>query len=118
MDLKKLRAMTFASAVALMLSACGPDPTKTAAPAETPPATVTPDYGLYDDNIDTFLGEYVRESEMFADDELEYDVEQGVVTVTGELDSQEELTALQARVRRVPGVRDLNVAGVRVDGSD
>lgn len=71
-------------------------------------------FGVADDDVDTFLDGYVREDERFADDTLNYEVNNGIVTATGQVDSQEELTALQSRIRRVPGVRDLNASGVRV----
>ena len=53
-------------------------------------------------------------NEMFADDTLDYDVNEGVGTVSGALDSQDELTALRTRIAGVPGVRDVIVTSVAV----
>jgi osmotically-inducible protein OsmY len=72
---------------------------------------------MYDDDVDGFLDDYVREDERFGDDTLDFEVNEGVVTVTGQLDDQEELDALQARIRRVPGVRDVNAERVQVGGA-
>lgn len=68
----------------------------------------------HDEDVDRFLPDYVREDEMFADDRLEYDVSNGLVTVRGTLDNEAERDALTRRIRRVPGVRDVNAAGITV----
>ena len=67
----------------------------------------------YDADVDLFLSDYVREDAAFADDDLDYDVERGVVTVRGIVDSEAERDALVRRLRRVPGVKDVNISQLR-----
>ena len=68
----------------------------------------------YDSDVDLFLPEYVREHHLLADDELEYDVANGAVTIRGSVDSDSERDQLERRVRRVPGVREVDLSGVQV----
>lgn len=122
MNLGRLKYVAVVSGLAVGLSACGAqgvDDEDDAAGVAPAPATdyaaiPTANYTMYDEDIERFLPHYVREDERFLDDSLDYDVNEGLVTVKGELPSEEEFTALQSRIRRVPGVRDLDVRGVRV----
>ena len=67
--------------------------------------TATADIGRLDNDIGSFLTEYYDDYEMFRDDNLTFDVREGVVTVTGALDSQAERSALVGWLNAVPGVQ-------------
>lgn len=71
----------------------------------------------YDADVDLFLPDYIREDAAFSDDELDYDVERGVVRVRGAVDSQTERDSLVRRLRRVPGVKDVDASQLRVGES-
>lgn len=64
--------------------------------------------------LDAFLTDYVAEDPRFADDPLDYDIVKGVVTIRGTVDSEAERDALAARVRRVPGIRDVDVTKLTI----
>ena len=123
MTLGHCKHLAIAATLAVGLAACAEE-----TPYEKEPVPVTAgtagiannevfDWNTYDRDMQSFLGDYNREHEMFADDTLEYEVRQGTVNVTGDLDSQQELTELQTRIRRIPGVRNVNVGNVRVGGA-
>jgi hypothetical protein len=69
---------------------------------------------FYDGNIHDFLPDYIDQNPMFMDDELEFWVKDGKVSARGSVDSEQERTELERHVRRVPAVRDVDVAGVSV----
>ena len=50
--------------------------------------------GSYDSDIDRLLAEHYRDNEMFEDDTFDFDVSNGVVTITGEVDNPVERDAL------------------------
>ena len=113
--------------LALAVAACGPDVDdrvgENDAPYRTPVAgdtSGTPGAGTgagtanYDTDIDGFLTDYIREDEMFADNDLDYDVSNGQVTVRGTVDSEAERNALDTRIDRVPGVQGVDVANVDI----
>jgi osmotically-inducible protein OsmY len=53
-----------------------------------------------------------RRSSIFGDDDLRYEVKEGSVRVHGTVDNQAEREELERRIRRVPGVRDVDMSGV------
>lgn len=69
--------------------------------------TPTTGYADLDRDIDSFLDGYIEMDERFSDNQLNFDVENGVVTVRGTVDSMEERDALLDRLRDVPGVRNV-----------
>ena len=69
----------------------------------------------YDDSdLNNFLPDYVREHSVFADDDLQYQVAEGRVRVSGTVSNEAERQELERRIRRVPGVREVDLTGVRV----
>ncbi|RPJ81205.1 MAG: BON domain-containing protein [Acidobacteria bacterium] len=68
----------------------------------------TTGYADLDNDIDSFLDGYIEMDERFSDNNLNFDVENGVVKVTGSVDSPEEREMLLERLRDVPGVRNVN----------
>ena len=91
-----------------MVTACGPAP---AEQAVVPPTDVVrvagSDDGVFDREISPFLAEYYHDLEAFRDDRVTFEVSDGVVTVTGTVDSVEERDQLVAWVNAVPGVREV-----------
>lgn len=65
-----------------------------------------------DEGLHNFLPEYIRENSIFGDDDLRYEVKEGRVRVHGTVDNQAEREELERRIRRVPGVRDVDMSGV------
>ena len=113
---RDLKYFALAFALAVGVSACGAadGPYENREVAGTTGAAGAGHPGTYDNDIDTFLGEYIREDTMFGDNELDFDVREGLVRVTGDVDNEAERTALQNRIRRVPGVREVDLQGVRM----
>lgn len=68
----------------------------------------TTGYADLDRDIDSFLDGYIEMDERFSDNNLNFDVENGVVKVSGSVDSPEEREMLLERLRDVPGVRNVN----------
>jgi hypothetical protein len=68
----------------------------------------------YDGDVHDFLPDYIDEHPMFTDNELDYWVKEGRVSARGALDTEEERGELERRIRRVPGVRDVDVTGIAV----
>ena len=69
-------------------------------------------YGAYDAEITPFLERHYRDYDEFADDNLAFDVREGIVSVRGEVDSIAERDRLVSWVDEVPGVREVNATGL------
>jgi osmotically-inducible protein OsmY len=68
----------------------------------------------HDEDLHEFLPDYVDDDELFTDNQLDYNVENGVVRVRGDVDNDAERERLIERVRRVPGVREVNADAVTI----
>lgn len=109
-----LMAVLLAGGLALV-GACaderesGMEPLGTETPAAGTGGEVTPTTGYadLDSDIDSFLDGYIEMDNRFSDNQLDFDVENGVVTVRGSVDSSEERDTLLERLRDVPGVRNV-----------
>ena len=70
-----------------------------------------------DPDLDRFIGGYLRETQLFADDTLEHEVREGRVALRGAVDNEAERKELDRRVRSIPGVKDVDLSEIRI-GSD
>ena len=68
----------------------------------------------HDRDLNQFLPDYMREHSLFADDDLRYEVKEGLVRVRGTVDNQPERDELERRLRRVPAVREVDLTGVQI----
>lgn len=66
----------------------------------------------HDSDLRDFLPDHIQEHSILGDDDLQFTVKEGVVSVRGAVDNQKERDELERRVRRVPGVRDVDMSGV------
>ena len=98
----------------MLLAACGPEPPEDVTPVTEVPPLTEPEYRVFDAEIAPFLTDYYDDVEVFRDDQLTFAVNDGVVTVTGALDSEHERDQLTAWINAVPGVREVRADQVTV----
>jgi osmotically-inducible protein OsmY len=72
------------------------------------------EYRGYEAEIGPFLNDHYRDNPMSADDEINFDVQNGVVTLTGDVDSAAERDQLVQWANAVPGVREVKTDGRRI----